>query len=242
MQTKPTKTLLIRRSEERGHFDHGWLNTYHTFSFAGYYDLDWMGFRALRVLNEDRVQPGEGFERHPHHEMEIISYGISGRLAHVDSTGARGTICRGDIQVMSAGTGLTHSEFNASNHEPVHFIQIWVLPNRREVAPRYDQRQYLLENRTDKLVPLVGPLGAAEQQGALGIYADCWLYGTLLTAGNSVTHKLKPDRAAWLHVIKGEIGVLGETLKTGDAIGIAQIDDLTITAAADSELLLFDLD
>jgi redox-sensitive bicupin YhaK (pirin superfamily) len=233
--------MILRRSQERGHLDHGWLDTYHTFSFASYYDPAWMGFRGLRVINEDRVAPGRGFGQHPHREMEIITYVIAGRVAHQDTTGGQGVIGPGEVQVMSAGTGLEHSEFNPSRDEPLHLMQIWIQPNRRGVAPRYDQRPFPLAERTNKLAPIAGPIDSASANGALGLYMDSWLYGLVLEPKRTAQHVVADGRGAWVHLVKGGVEVNGTPLSTGDAAGFERPVELTITATEPSELLVFDL-
>jgi len=238
---KAVNNMIIRRGSDRGHFNHGWLDTYHTFSFAGYYDPQWMGFRGLRVINEDRVAPGRGFDWHPHREMEIITYVIEGSLAHEDSTGGQGVIMPGEVQVMSAGTGLEHSEFNPSDKEPLHLIQIWIKPNKGGVTPRYEQRRFPLAERANGLTALVGPMEGAASDGALGIHADCNLYGLVLEPNNTAQHVIADGRGAWVHVVKGNIEFNGQAVGTGDAIGLDGAAQLTITAIEESELLVFDL-
>lgn len=233
--------MILRRSEERGHIDHGWLNTYHTFSFASYYDPRWMGFRGLRVINEDRVAPGSGFGQHPHHEMEIITYVISGQVAHQDTTGGQGVIGPGEVQVMSAGSGLEHSEFNPSQEEMLHLMQIWIQPNRSGVTPRYEQRPFPLAERANKLVPIAGPLDSVGADGALGIHADSWLYGLVLDQKKTAQHVITEDRGAWVHLVKGGVELNGTALSSGDAAGFERPVELTITATEPSELLVFDL-
>src|SRR5512141_1396458 len=183
--------ITVRRSQDRGHFDHGWLDTRHTFSFAGYQDPAHMGFRALRVINEDRVKPGQGFGTHGHRDMEIISYVLSGALAHRDSTGGGGILRPGEVQRMSAGTGVRHSEFNGSEREPVHFLQIWVVPDRAGHAPSYEQRAYPEDERRGKLRLIASPDGA---EGSTILHQDARVFACLLEPGAGVSHVMAPDR------------------------------------------------
>jgi redox-sensitive bicupin YhaK (pirin superfamily) len=230
--------IRIRRSDERGHFNHGWLDTHHTFSFAGYLDPQQMGFRDLRVINEDRVEPGAGFGRHPHNDMEIVTYVLDGALEHEDSMG-NGTVIRpGELQRMSAGTGITHSEWNHSKSAPVHFFQIWIVPGERGIEPGYEQKVFPEEERRGRLRLLATQDGA---DGSLTIHQDVRLYGALLEGGESVTHTLAPDRHAWVQNVRGELRLNGEVLQAGDGAAVSDESALTIEAAAPTELLLFDL-
>jgi redox-sensitive bicupin YhaK (pirin superfamily) len=232
--------ISIRRAGERGHFDHGWLDTSHTFSFADYRDERHMGFRALRVINEDRVAPGQGFGTHGHRDMEIVTYVLEGALAHRDSTGGRGTIVPGEVQRMSAGTGVMHSEFNGSSGEPVHFLQIWLLPDRRGHAPSYEQKAFPEEDRRGKLRLVASPDGAA---GSLTVHQDARVYAALLAKGEVVEHALGPGRGAWIQVARGEVKVGGEVLRAGDGAAVEGESALSIAGAGEgpAELLLFDL-
>ncbi len=230
--------IYIRRSADRGSADHGWLDTRHTFSFADYYDPEFMGFGHLRVINEDRVAPGAGFGRHPHRDMEIITYVLEGGLAHQDSTGSGGVIRPGEVQVMSAGTGVTHSEMNASKDEPVHFMQIWIIPERRGAKPRYDQKSFDLEGRRDRLQLLVSSDGA---DGSLTIGQDARLYAAELAGGKSVEHRLEGGRHAWLQVARGAVDLDEHHIEAGDGVAIAEEDVVKVTASEPSEILLFDL-
>lgn len=230
--------LTIRRAEQRGHADHGWLDSHHTFSFAGYHDPKHMGFRGLRVINEDRVAPGRGFGTHPHRDMEIISYVLDGGLEHRDSMGNGGVIRPGEIQRMSAGTGVQHSEFNASKTETVHFLQIWILPERRGLEPSYEQKPFGEAERAGKLRLVVDPHG---RDGALKINADAQVYSTLLGAGERVEHVVAAGRHAWIQVARGVVEVAGETLRAGDGASISEAGGLTLTAVEPAELLVFDL-
>lgn len=230
--------ITVRKASDRGHARHGWLESFHTFSFAGYSDPRHMGYRTLRVVNEDRVQPGEGFGRHSHRDMEIISYVVEGALEHADSMGGGGVIRPGDVQVMRAGTGVTHSEYNASKVEPVHFLQVWILPQEEGLAPAYAQRHFPPEERSGRLRPVVSPDG---RDGSLRIAQDALLFASLLDAGESVEHALAPGRGAWLQVVRGELRVEGQRLEAGDGAALEDVPRIAIRAEAPAELLLFDL-
>jgi len=227
----------IRRSNERGHADHGWLNTYHTFSFADYFDRKHMGFRSLRVINEDRVSPGAGFGAHGHDNMEIISYVLSGTLAHKDSMGHVETLGAGELQRMSAGTGIVHSEYNGSEKDPVHFLQIWIRPETSGLKPSYEQIRLKDADKLGKLVLVAAPEG-----GAMKIHQDARVLIGQLESGHDTDYSLAPKRAAWVHLIRGEATVNGNSLKTGDAVAITDEDKINISGqAGNSEVLLFDL-
>ena len=228
--------ITIRKAEARGHFDHGWLDTYHTFSFADYYDPDFMGFRALRVINDDRVAPGRGFGTHGHRDMEIVTYVIEGALAHRDSMGTGSIIHPGEVQRMSAGTGVMHSEMNASLEEPVRLLQIWILPERRGITPGYEQKEFSEEERRGKL-RLVAAHDARE--GAVKIHQEVSVYASLLN-GEAVTHEFAPDRYGWLQVARGNVELNGQKLKEGDGAAIADERSVSISGS-DAEILLFDL-
>jgi quercetin 2,3-dioxygenase len=231
--------LKLRRAADRGHIDHGWLDTFHTFSFAGYQDPAQMGFRALRVINEDRVAPGEGFGTHPHRDMEIITWVLDGTLAHHDSTGAGGTLRHGEVQWMSAGTGVTHSEMNGSRQEPVHFLQIWLQPDRAGHPPAYGQQAIPLDLLRGALHPIASPDGAG---GSLLIHQDARVFATILRGGEGVRHPLGPGRHAWVQVARGEATVNGTALKAGDGVAISQEQEVALGAlGGEAELLLFDL-
>jgi quercetin 2,3-dioxygenase len=230
--------ITKRASGERGHANHGWLDTHHTFSFDTYYDPKHMGFRSLRVINEDRVAPGQGFPMHSHRDMEIVTYVLEGGLAHEDDIGNRSTIRPGDAQRMSAGTGVTHSEFNASKEAPVHFLQIWIVPGRRGIAPGYEQKSFTEAERRGKLRVIASPSG---QGGAVTIHQDAELSVALLDRGEVVTHALRPGRAAWLQVARGAVDVGGTKLAAGDGAAISDEAKLEIRATEPSEILLFDL-
>ncbi|GAO04418.1 pirin family protein [Anaeromyxobacter sp. PSR-1] len=232
--------ITVRKSEARGHFDHGWLDTRHTFSFADYHDEAHMGFRALRVVNEDRVKPGEGFGTHGHRDMEILSYVLAGTLAHRDSTGGGGRLRPGEVQRMSAGTGVMHSEFNGSDREEVHFLQIWLIPDRRGLKPSYEQREYPEAERRGRLRLVAAPDGA---DGATTIHADARVYATLLAAGERAALPLAPGRHAWVQVARGEATVNGERLRAGDGAALSGEAEVALAGAGEgtAELLVFDL-
>ena len=230
--------LQIRKAAERGHADHGWLDTRHTFSFADYYDPCHMGFRVLRVINEDRVHPGEGFGTHPHRDMEIISYVLEGALEHKDSMG-NGTVIRpGDVQRMSAGTGITHSEFNHSSNELVHFLQIWILPDTKGLKPGYEQKFFADEEKRGRLRLVASNDG---RDGSLTIHQDAVLYDSLLEEGMEVDYPVQAGRHVWLQVVRGAVNVNGVSLGQSDGASISDEALLKIIAKKDSELLLFNL-
>lgn len=228
--------ITIRRADERGHADHGWLDTYHTFSFADYYDPEHMGFRALRVINEDRVRGGRGFGTHGHRDMEIISYVLEGALGHRDSTGTDGVLRPGEVQRMSAGTGVMHSEMNASEREPVHFLQIWILPERAGITPGYEQKNFDDAQKRGRLRVVASP---DARNGSLKIHQDVTVYTTLLD-GEAVTHEFQPGRYGWVQIARGEAEVNGQKLQAGDGAAIADESRVTITGKG-AEVLLFDL-
>ena len=227
----------IRKSNDRGHADHGWLNTYHSFSFAGYFDRNHMGFRALRVINEDRVAPGAGFGAHGHDNMEIISYVLSGALAHKDSMGHVETLRPGELQRITAGTGITHSEFNGSGSEPVHFFQIWITPAKQGLKPGYEQIALSDEEKLGRLVLVAAPEG-----GAMKIHQDAQVWIGQVEGGKQLRHDLSNGRAAWVHVIRGEATINGQSLMTGDAAAVTGETAVLIEGQGEnSEVLLFDL-
>ena len=232
--------ITVRRSDERGHFDHGWLDTRHTFSFADYHDDAHMGFRALRVVNEDRVRPGQGFPTHGHRDMEILSYVLQGALAHQDSTGGKGVLRPGEVQRMSAGTGVRHSEFNGSRDEPLHFLQIWILPDRAGHHPSYEQKPFPDAQKRGRLLLVASPDGTG---GSLTIHQDARVYATLLSGSESARHALAPGRHAWVQVARGELQVNGEVLHAGDGAALSAEAEVVLTAAGSEpgEALLFDL-
>ncbi len=232
-------TLTIRRAADRGRFDHGWLDTRHTFSFADYHDPEHMGFRALRVINEDRVKPKNGFGTHGHRDMEILSYVLEGALAHQDSTGTAGTIVPGDVQRMSAGTGVRHSEQNGSATEPVHFLQIWIMPDAPGHAPSYEQKRFDDADKRGRLRLIASPEGA---DGSVTIHADARVYATVLEAGGKVVHAVKPGRHAWVQVARGKVTVNGEALAAGDGASTSDAGELVIAGGeGGGEALVFDL-
>jgi redox-sensitive bicupin YhaK (pirin superfamily) len=230
--------IAIRPAAERGHADHGWLDTRHTFSFASYHDPRHMGFRSLRVINEDRVKPGEGFGTHAHRDMEILTWVLDGALEHKDSMGNGSVIRPGDLQRMSAGTGVTHSEFNPSPEAPVHFLQIWLLPRERGLPPGYEQKRFPPEERRGRLRLIAAGDG---RDGAVTIHQAADLWTALLQPRESVRHALAPGRYAWVHVARGAVSLNGSTLGAGDGAAVSDEAALEIAGAADAEVLLFDL-
>jgi hypothetical protein len=230
--------ITVRRATERGHADHGWLESYHTFSFAGYRDPRHMGFHDLRVINEDRVQPGRGFATHAHEDMEIISYVLDGALAHKDSLGTGSVIRPGDVQRMSAGTGVRHSEFNHSSAELVHFLQIWILPARRGLPPSYEQRAFTTDERANRWRVVASP---DARDGSVTVHQDTTLFATLLDEGKSIEHVLAPERHAWLQVARGELDLNGVRLVEGDGAALTNERALVATARQPTEALLFDV-
>lgn len=229
--------LTLRKSGERGHADHGWLKTHHTFSFADYHDSRWMGFRSLRVLNDDVVLPGMGFGRHPHRDMEILTYILSGQLEHRDSMGNGRILKAGEVQYMAAGTGVEHSEFNPSSTDPVHLLQIWIVPDQRGVEPRYADRSFA-GVASGRLLRIASKAG---QEGAIAIHQDADLWLAHLEPGQGVTHSLSHGRHAWVHVADGEAFLNGQRLGGGDAAALSDETTVKIEATQDSRILLFDL-
>ncbi len=230
--------IKVRKAGERGHRRPGWLDSYHTFSFGDYYDPGQMGFRDLRVLNEDTVLPSEGFGRHSHRDMEIISYVLEGALSHRDSLGTDSVLRTGEFQILSAGTGIFHSEFNASGTETVHFLQIWILPGKEGLAPRYAQRAFPEKERRGELKLVLSP---DARDGSLKIFQDTFLYAGSLDAGGGAGHRLSPGRHAWVQVTRGAVSLNGISLLEGDGAAVSGEEALAIRAAEDSEVLLFDL-
>lgn len=230
--------ITVRRSNERGHFDHGWLNTYHTFSFDQYYDPRYMGFRNLRVINEDFVAAGRGFPKHGHRDMEIITYILEGALKHEDSMGNGSVIRPGDVQRMTAGTGVRHSEQNASDQERVHLLQIWILPNTVGLEPGYEQKAFSEDERRGRL-----RLIASEdsRDGSVEVHQDVSLFASVLPAGQEVEHSMDQQRYAWIQVARGAVEVNGETAEQGDGLVVVGESSLRIRAQQDAEVLLFDL-
>jgi quercetin 2,3-dioxygenase len=230
--------ITIRHAEDRGHEDHGWLDTRHTFSFADYYDPKYTGFRSLRVLNEDRVQPGQGFGTHSHRDMEIISYVLEGGLAHKDSTGSSSVIRPGTVQRMTAGTGVSHSEYNASQTEPVHFLQIWFTPARAGLRPSYEERTYT-DDELRRRLRLLASRDARD--GSLTVHQDVNVFAARLSSADAISHAPPPGRYAWLQVARGAVAINDSQLKVGDGAAIVEENRIEIASTEDAELLLFDM-
>ncbi len=230
--------LTIRRAEERGKADFGWLDSRHTFSFGHYYDPTQMGFGPLRVINEDRVAPGGGFPTHPHSDMEILSYVIDGGLEHRDSLGTGSVIRPGDVQRMSAGTGVRHSEFNASETEPVHFLQIWIIPEKRGIAPCYEQKTFTADEKRGRL-KLIGSRDGRE--GSVTIHQDIALYASLLKPGEAVAHEVAAGRGAWVQVARGKVLIDGREANAGDGFAMEGPAHVGVEGVVSAEILLFDL-
>ena len=230
--------IKLRRSNERGHTNLSWLDSYHTFSFGDYYDPRHMGFRDLRVINEDRVKPGAGFGTHPHRDMEIITYVLKGALEHKDSMGTSSVIRPNEVQRMSAGTGITHSEYNSSQTEPVHLLQIWILPEEKSIKPGYEQRAFNPEEKHGKLRLVAAHDG---RDGAVTVHQDVDLFVTQLPPGEQVTHRPKPGRHAWVQLARGSVILNGYPLKEGDGAAVSEEEIMEIKATDVSEILLFDL-
>lgn len=230
--------ITIRRSEERGHANHGWLDSYHTFSFANYYDPNYMGFRYLRVINQDRVTAGMGFPTHPHRDMEIISYVLDGALEHKDTIGTSSIIRPGEVQRMSAGTGIAHSEYNHSKKDPVHFMQIWIMPDQKGLPPSYEQKMYPDAEKRGKLRLVASRDG---RDNSVTIHQDVDLYATLLESGEKVIHEMKNGRHVWVQVARGNIILNGEHLKAGDGVAIVDENQVILEGEKSAEVLLFDL-
>ena len=229
--------IRIRKAGERGHADHGWLDSHHTFSFADYYDSEWMGFRSLRVINDDSVAPGQGFGTHPHRDMEIITYILSGSLEHKDSMGNGHVIRAGEVQYMAAGSGVEHSEFNPSSNEAVRLLQIWIVPDEKGVQPRYADKSF--SDATSGRLHLVASKTGREDSITIHQDADLWL--GKVEAGERVGHKMAVGRHAWVHVAEGEIELNGQLLKSGDAAAVSEEPELVICGGGKSQILLFDL-
>jgi len=230
--------LEIRRSAERGHADHGWLDSRHSFSFADYFDPDHVQFGVLRVINEDRVAPGGGFGTHPHRDMEIISYVLAGQLAHRDSMGNGSVMVPGDVQRMSAGTGVLHSEMNASKTEPVHFLQIWIRPDRNGIPPGYEQKRFTDEEKRGRLRLVVSPDGAAD---SVRIHQDARIHAGLFDGTERATLEVPGNRRLYVHLVRGTLNVNGVELAAGDALKLADVETLTLANGRDAEVLVFDL-
>ena len=230
--------LNVRKAGERGHANHGWLDTWHTFSFADYHDPREMGFGALRVINDDKVEPGQGFGMHGHRDMEIITYVLEGALEHKDSMGNGSIIRPGNVQRMSAGTGVRHSEFNPSRGERVHLLQIWIEPRITGVRPGYEEKQFGTADKTGRLRLIASPDG---REGSVTIHQDAYVHASVLDGKDAVTHRLAPGRRAYVHVARGAVKVNGVELKGGDGAKIAEESELEFSGAKQAELLLFDL-
>lgn len=230
--------ITVKKSEARGHANRGWLDSYHTFSFADYYDRNSMNFRSLRVINEDVISPGKGFGTHGHRDMEIITYVLEGALEHKDSLGTGAAIKPGEVQRMSAGTGIQHSEFNHSQTEPVHLLQIWLLPDTNDLQPSYEQREFPLAERRGQL-RLVAARDARD--GSVKVHQDVDLYAAVLDKKSRVSHTLQPNRHAWVQVARGAVLLNGLSLGKGDGAAVSDEAELVIEAAEDAEFLLFDL-
>ncbi|QHM73446.1 pirin family protein [Mixta intestinalis] len=227
--------IYLRKAEERGHASHGWLDSWHTFSFANYYDANFMGFSALRVINEDVIDAGQGFGTHPHKDMEILTYVLSGTVEHQDSMGNKEQIPAGEFQIMSAGTGVRHSEYNASSSEPLHLYQIWIIPEKTGIEPRYEQRRFAdVQGRQLILSP-------DAREGSLKVYQDMTLSRWVLKAGESDSVALDASRRIWIQVVKGDVQVNDQSVTTSDALAIWDESTLTLKASSDAEILLFDL-
>ncbi len=231
-------TLTVRKSEDRGRANFGWLDSKHSFSFGHYHDPKHMGFGPLRVINDDRVAPGGGFPAHPHSDMEIISYVLDGALEHKDSLGTGSVIRPGDVQRISAGTGIRHSEFNASKTEPVHFLQIWIIPEKKGLAPGYEQKAFADAEKRGKL-RLIGSRDGRD--GSVTIHQDVDLYATLLDKGEAVDHAIAPGRGGWVQVARGSVSLNGETLDEGDGVAVTISGPLHIEGLTDAEVLVFDI-
>ena len=230
--------ITLRKSKDRGHAEHGWLESYHTFSFAEYRDPKFTGFRNLLVINEDRVRPGEGFGKHGHQNMEIVSYVLDGALKHKDSLGTGSVLRPGDVQRMSAGTGVRHSEFNHSKEEPVHFLQIWITPQKHGIPPSYEEKKFSSEEKSNRLRLIVSPEG---EDGSLKIHQDARIFAMVLDAGKDVSYPIAPKRHAWIQVARGSVELNGQILEEGDGAAISEESALALRGITRSEVLLFDL-
>jgi redox-sensitive bicupin YhaK (pirin superfamily) len=239
VMTKEHDMLTLRKAEDRGRADLGWLDSRHTFSFGSYYDKKHMGFGPLRVINDDRVEAGGGFPPHPHSDMEIISYVLEGALEHRDSLGTGSVIKPGDVQRMSAGTGIRHSEFNASKSVPVHFLQVWIIPEQRGLKPSYEQKTFSDEEKRGRL-RLVG--SRTGRDGSVTIHRDVDLYASVLGEGDTVSHTVRSGRAAWLHVARGTVTVNGAALEAGDGVGVETAGPIELKGMSETaDVLLFDM-
>jgi len=230
--------ITIRKAEDRGRADHGWLDTRHTFSFDTYYDENHMGFRSLRVINDDRVQPGKGFGMHPHRDMEIITYILEGALQHKDSMGNGSVIRPGDVQRMSAGTGVMHSEFNPSEEEPVHLLQIWIFPSEKGLKPSYEQTTFSREDKLGRHRLIASSDG---RDGSVTIHQDANVYASVLEPGMSLAVPIPADRHMWLHIATGEVRLGDRPLSAGDGAAVSDEQEITLTGVSEAEVLFFDL-
>ncbi len=230
--------ITLRRASDRGHAEHGWLKSYHTFSFAGYHDPEHMGFRDLRVINEDLVQPGKGFGSHSHRDMEIVTYVLDGVLEHKDSMGNGSLIRPGEVLRMTAGTGVTHSEYNHSQEDIVHFFQIWIVPEREGLEPSYEQTVFPDSERLNSLRLIASRDG---NEGSVTVHQDVEIYSSILEPGKAISYRLRTDRYAWVQVARGSVEVLGESLEQGDAALISSEELVEVRASSSSEIILFDL-
>lgn len=235
--------LLLRQAAERGHTDLGWLDSYHTFSFGEYYDQQHLGFRSLRVINDDRISAGRGFPTHPHRDMEILSYVLTGSLQHRDSTGQGSVVTPGDVQMMTAGTGITHSEYNPSRKEGNHFLQIWLTPSMNGLQPSYQQQRVEADQKQNRWQQIAAPAAAQKpsRKGVVAIHQDANIYAAILDPGKQVRHVVERNRHAWLHVATGTLTVNGTTLQAGDAIATSRPTELIVTGKTKAEALLFNL-
>jgi redox-sensitive bicupin YhaK (pirin superfamily) len=230
--------ITVRKSHQRGHANHGWLDSYHTFSFANYQDPNFMGFRSLRVINEDWVIPGAGFGTHGHKDMEIVTYVLEGVLEHKDNIGNGSMIQPGEVQKMSAGTGILHSEYNPSETESVHLLQIWIIPSETGIQPSYEQQKFNLEDSGGKLKLIAAPKG---KNGAVTLHQDVNLYAGILQDGDRISYDLPENRYAWLQVARGRVNLNGISLDAGDGVAISEEPEINLTGEYNAEILLFDL-
>ncbi|XHX79023.1 MAG: pirin family protein [Stenomitos frigidus ULC029] len=230
--------LTVRKAEDRGHANHGWLDSYHSFSFANYYDPQHMGFRSLRVINEDAIAPAKGFPTHPHRDMEIITYVVSGAVAHKDSIGNTEKVGAGGVQRFSAGTGITHSEFNPSSTEGLHLLQIWLLPEQQGITPSYEQKEFSVATKRRQWRAIANHEAT---DGAVKLHQDAAIYATILEPGEQLTYTLPADRHAWVQIVQGAVMLNGTILDKGDAAAISNETRLAFAASTDAEILLFDL-
>ncbi|BES83117.1 quercetin 2,3-dioxygenase [Pectobacterium araliae] len=227
--------IYLRQAQDRGHANHGWLDSWHTFSFADYYDPDFMGFSALRVINEDVIEGGQGFGTHPHKDMEILTYVLSGAVEHQDSMGNKEQVPAGEFQIMSAGTGIRHSEYNASKDEPLHLYQIWIIPEKTGLTPRYEQRRFDVQQGRQLV------LSPDAREGSLKVFQDMTLWRWALKAQEQSVYQIQADRRVWVQVVRGSVEINGQKAENGDAFAVWDEAAISVHASADSEILLFDL-